>query len=224
MSNVVLALFALKLGNTAEEEYVVEMAILEEIPQEIEKILNNDLQKPDNSSVTHQAQNTASKPRLPEPEPIESLADIMANRVEQTSEEVEDNYLAAANGYGGSLKEFAKKRAQLKTQLENREKQKKVYSESLKANRTTISYSLVDRTAYHIPPPIYTCLEGGKVVINIKVDNNGLVTEVSFNEKSSSTTDYCLMQNAMEYAKKAYFNTSTKTSQIGTITYYFQPK
>ena len=107
---------------------------------------------------------------------------------------------------------------------EDIEEHKETFTNNLKYKRSSISYSLVDRNAYSLPPPIYTCIEGGKVVINIKVGRDGYVTEATFNETSSGTNNYCLIDNAITYALKARFNTGSKASQIGTITYLFQPK
>jgi hypothetical protein len=71
--------------------------------------------------------------------------------------------------------------------------QKKELTNYLAARRTSVSYSLLDRNNYRLPPPIYTCIEGGKVVINIKVDALGNVTEADLNEKSSGTSNGCLV-------------------------------
>ncbi len=62
------------------------------------------------------------------------------------------------------------------------------------------------------------------MVINIVVDAIGNVTDASFNEKSSGTSNGCLVDNAITYALKAKFNTSSKADQKGTITYSFQQK
>ena len=61
-------------------------------------------------------------------------------------------------------------------------------------------------------------------MVNITVDNNGYVTEASFNDKSSGTDNGCLVDNAIAYALKARFSPDSKAAQIGTITYLFQSK
>ena len=122
------------------------------------------------------------------------------------------------------VKELAKKREEIKQLLGEKEAKKEEYTNHLAERRTSISFSLVDRNGYRLPPPIYTCIEGGKVVVNIEVNNLGQVTDASFNEKSSGTTNGCLVENAIAYAYKAQFSTSDKPSQKGTITYLFQGK
>ena len=136
----------------------------------------------------------------------------------------ENEFPNGDEGFASNLKELAKKRKERKEELGEREADKKEFTNALKDKRTSISYSLVDRNAYYLPPPIYTCEQGGKVVINIKVDKAGDVFEVSFNEKSSNTNDYCLIENAKAYALKANFSRSNKNGQLGTITYLFQRK
>ena len=90
--------------------------------------------------------------------------------------------------------------------------------------KSSMHYSLVNRTHEFLPTPIYLCEEGGKIVINITVNASGLVTNSSVNASSTSNND-CLKDHALAYAKDARFNAdASKTSQIGTITFYFEGK
>ena len=104
------------------------------------------------------------------------------------------------------------------------EKYKPQNKDEKKANkRTLISYYLVGREAVtELPNPVYTCEQSGKVVINITVDDQGRVIEASYNKASSNTTNGCLIDNAIYYARKARFNKDSKNKQLGTITYLFQ--
>lgn len=88
---------------------------------------------------------------------------------------------------------------------------------------SSISFSLVGRSAIDIPNPIYTCDTPGKVVVNIAVNSNGEVIETSVNKRSSTTDNECLTEMAQQYARAATFSKLPgRTSQPGTITYYFQ--
>lgn len=88
---------------------------------------------------------------------------------------------------------------------------------------SSISFSLVGRSAIDIPNPIYTCDTPGRVVINITVNANGEVIETSVNKRSSTTSNECLTEMAQEYARGARFSKlAGRTSQPGTITYNFQ--
>lgn len=222
MANVVLLAYNVHLVNREEDEYVIEMAILDEEVEQLleekerlEKLAQNDPIK------SHRAFNETAKPSIGEPEPLKTLEELMEER-EMGSEPNESNEGDA--GFVSNLKELAKKRKERREQLGERDAEKKEFTNSLKDRHTSIFYSLVDRNAYYLPPPIYTCERGGKVVINITVDRNGDVLEVSFNDKSSNTSDYCLIQNAKAYALKASFSQSSEDRQIGTITYLFQGK
>ena len=148
----------------------------------------------------------------------------MEELIEERALSSETGEYADNSGFEEQLKQLKAQRDEKKEKLGERDAQKEEFTNYLKDRRTSISYSLVERNAYYLPPPIYTCIEGGKVVINITVDNNGYVTEASFNDKSSGTSNGCLVDNAIAYALKARFSPDSQNSQIGTITYLFQSK
>jgi len=224
MSIIVMLAYNIHLGGQEEEEYVIEMAlsdeVLEELLEEEEKKLE-ELASNADPIKSHMAFNQTAKPSIGSPEPLKTLQELQEER---ELNKASDNLVASDSDFASSLKELAKKREEKKKQMGEKEAQKKEFTNNLAEKRTSISYSLVDRNAYDLPPPIYTCIKGGKVVINITVDANGNVNETSYNEKSSTTSNGCLVDNAMAYASKAYFNPSSKVSQKGTITYLFQGK
>ena len=88
---------------------------------------------------------------------------------------------------------------------------------------SSISFSLKGRRAVKIPNPVYTCDTAGKIVINISVDANGYVIDSSVNKASSTSTNECLTDRALEYSAGARFSKlAGRNSQPGTITYYFR--
>jgi outer membrane biosynthesis protein TonB len=93
------------------------------------------------------------------------------------------------------------------------------------ANRnSTMSYSLVGRTHEFLPTPIYLCEKGGIIIITISVNRNGKVTQASVNGSSTSSNE-CLIDHALEYARNARFSEDPiKDSQIGTISFNFVGK
>lgn len=222
---VVLALYNIRMGQQeVEDEYIVEMVldaeILEELIKEEEKLLE-ELQNAD-PIKSHMAFNETAKPSIGNPERLKTLEEL---REEQATAESEDpSDLISDSEYAERVKELAKKREENEQMLGEKEAQKEEFTNNLAKRRTSVSYSLVNRNNYRLPPPIYTCIEGGKVVINITVDSNGNVVEADFNSKSSGTSNGCLVDNAITYALKAKFNSSDKDSQKGTITYLFQQK
>ncbi|RKR15095.1 hypothetical protein CLV91_1177 [Maribacter vaceletii] len=224
LSIMVLALYNIHLGKEEDkEEYVVEMVMLdEELEELIEEKEKLEEQAKADPIKSHLAFNETAKPSYGNPEPLKTLDEILEEReVASNSDAPSDN---SESDYNARVKELAKKREEKKQLLGEREAQKEEFTNNLAARKTSVSYSLVNRNNYKLPPPIYTCIEGGKVVINIQVNVVGNVTDASFNTKSSTTSNGCLVDNAITYALKAKFNSSDKASQKGTITYIFQGK
>lgn len=225
MAIVVLALYSIHLGDNQEtEEYIVEMVLDPEILEEIleeEEIQDN--QANADPIKSHMAFNETAKPSYGNPEPLKTLEELIKERSEMNEGETTED-LVSDSDYVERVKALAKKREEKKQLLGEKEAQKKEFTNNLAARRTSVSYSLIDRNNYKLPPPIYTCIEGGKVVINIQVDAQGYVTEANFNAKSSGTSNGCLVDNAIAYALKARFSASDKAFQKGTITYLFQGK
>ena len=220
LSIIILLLYNIHLGGETKEEYIIEMSLadedilelLEQEEQRLQEMVESDPVK------SHMASNETAKPSIGNPEPLKSLDELLAEQ------ESDRDFLSDESGYEASLKELAKLREERKQKLGEKDAKKKEYTTALSEKRTSVSYSLVDRNSYELPPPIYTCLSGGTVVINIKVDALGYVVEADFNDKSSNTNDWCLREHAIEYALRARFDSSNKSSQIGTITYLFQGK
>jgi hypothetical protein len=226
LSIVVLVLYNIQFGGQKEskEDYVVEMVMDPEVLEEIlkDEEPQEDLAKAD-PIKSHLAFNETAKPSYGNPEPLQTLEELMEERNEMSDGDPTEN-LISDSGYSERVKALAKKREEKKQLLGEKEAQKKEFTNNLAARRTSVSYSLVDRNNYKLPPPIYTCIEGGKVVINIEVNALGYVTDADYNEKSSGTSNGCLVDNAINYALKARFDSSDKDSQKGTITYLFQGK
>lgn len=225
MGIMILGLYNLHLGKTGvqEDEYIVEMMLAEEDIEELlqEKERLEEMQQAD-PIKSHMAYNETAKPSYGDPEPLKTLEELMAEKEASTDDPLDGPNMDSE--YAERVKELAKKREEKKQLLGEKEADKKEFTNNLAKRRTSVSYSLVDRNNYRLPPPIYTCIEGGRVVVNITVDALGNVTDADFNAKSSGTSNGCLVDNAITYALKAKFNGSDKTSQKGTITYIFQQK
>ena len=87
---------------------------------------------------------------------------------------------------------------------------------------TTVSYELSGRRHTWIPTPVYKCHTGGKIVVDIVVNGNGYVVKTEINKSKSNSNDPCIVQDAIRYAERSRFNTSTQARQQGSITYIFQ--
>ncbi|MBC6997636.1 hypothetical protein [Cytophaga sp. FL35] len=224
MGIVVLCLYNIHLGGTEEEdEYVVEMLLDDEILEELEEEEEVEEEMEESELVkSHMAYNETAKPSYGNPEPLKTLQEILEER--NTAEEGENSDEISDSEYAERVKELRKKREEAKQMLGEKEAQKQEFTNNLAKRRTSVSFSLVERSGYRLPPPIYTCIEGGKVVINIEVNSAGNVIDADYNAKSSGTSNGCLVDNAITYAYKAKFSSSSKATQKGTITYLFQGK
>ncbi len=226
LSLLVLLLYNLHLGAEEQDEYVIEMSLADEDLQELLEEEEKRAEELANANIikSNRAVNETAKPSFGDPEPLKTLEELMEEHNMNPENNSLEDMINADPEFAASLKEMAKIREERKQELGEKEAEKKEFTDYLANKRTRITYSLLDRRSFELPPPIYTCLEGGTVVINIKVDNLGYVTNAEFNDTSSNTSNGCLVENAIEYALKARFSPSSKVSQIGTITYLFQSK
>ena len=88
-------------------------------------------------------------------------------------------------------------------------------------HKSTISFSLPNRSKVYIPVPVYLCEVDGKIVVNITVNANGNVTDAYLNTSSTSSNE-CLVEHALEYARQSKFSAvPSKNSQVGSITFNF---
>ncbi|WP_373517327.1 energy transducer TonB [Pricia sp.] len=224
MAIVILCLYNIQLGKEDKvDEYVVEMLLqddIEELEKQKEELEEEQKMDPVKS---HLAYNEAMKPSQGKPEAFKTLEELMEER-EAAADKNEDPTDLSDGEYAERVKELKKKRQEAKQLLGEKEAKKQEFTNNLAKRRTSVSYSLIDRSNYRLPPPIYTCIEGGKVVVNIEVDDTGKVIDADFNSRSSDTSNGCLVENAVAYALKAKFSSHQRSTQRGTITYIFQGK
>jgi len=227
MSIIVLVLYNISLGQekNEEDEYIVEMMLAEEDIEDLIEEKERLMEEMANAEPikSHMAFNETAKPSYGNPEPLQTLEELMAEK-EASSDADEASNTLSDGDYAARVKELKKKREEAKQRLGEKEANKETFTNNLAKRQTSVSYSLVERNSRRLPPPIYTCIEGGKVVINIKVNSLGNVVAADYNERSSGTANGCLVDNAITYALKAKFNSSSRDDQRGTITYLFQQK
>ncbi|MDR1985157.1 MAG: TonB family protein [Prevotellaceae bacterium] len=87
-----------------------------------------------------------------------------------------------------------------------------------------VSFSLQGRSAAGgFPKPAYNLQKSGKVVVEIRVDQNGNVTSAHAIQKGSTLADATLWKAAEDAARRTRFNVDKNAaiSQMGTITYIF---
>lgn len=140
------------------------------------------------------------------------------NAAEQEASEAENSEGSSGNY---ALQQQKKKEKRKASEGNNTTSETSATESSLR--NSSIAFSLIGRSAIEIPNPIYTCDRAGKIVVNITVNAAGEVTSTSINEASSTSTNECLATKAQQYAADARFSKLPgRTSQPGTITYYFQ--
>ena len=209
MSSVVLTMHNIRLGNKEKEGYVIELSLLNEYLEksiEEDKKLQEDMVEAE-SIKSHIAFNKAEKLSIENPKTLKILDDIIAENDQFKNLLTFNNDFNGNFDYAYSLRELVKK------------KKEKI---GFTKRNTSVYYFLADRNHIYLPTPVYTCIEGGEIVVNIQVDAFGYVLDAVVNKKRSNTLNRCLVENAISYALKARFDTSDKTPQKGTITYLFQ--
>lgn len=226
MGLLVVSLFVIKLQSNPLLDDTYEVVLEEELLEQLEEELARAEESgPTERIRSHRVFNEDLNDPIEEPEPIRSAEEILEElKAEQAAEEP----LTENDGYSDYLEELARQRRERAKKLEESQKKEEKRPERpsyAKDRNTSVYFSLVGREPrYDIPLPIYTCIEGGKVVVNIKVDREGYVTEARYNAKASTTSNGCLVDNALEYAQRARFSASDKSEQPGTITYLFERK
>ncbi len=220
-SIVLLALynFSLSSNNKKARELLVDLENFQvEEPEEQEPEKE---EIPDNTNretaQTHQAfnENTEAREENFDRQLDEIFEKNSASQAESTPEE--------SSGTSGSYN-FQNEKKEVKKRSDGDRTTLATSTKSGGIDRSSISFSLLGRSAREIPNPIYTCDTPGKIVVNITVNAQGRVISTSINKGSSSTTNECLTEQALEYASQAVFSSlAGRNSQPGTITYQFKP-
>ena len=227
---VVLSLFSFQLklkGKLLTESYYL-IEPEEELTKEEQKIIE-DL----NKSASNKAFNEDEEYK----EMMRNFKSISANDFERTTKELEEakasetevkedisintSSLGSDNTYALNANEtgsYKKLQEQLNKRLENKKQ-----AEAHAKTKSTLTYSLKGRTLTYSDNPRYLCEKGGKIVVSIHVNHKGQVFDAFINGASNSNNQ-CLIDHAIEYAKSVEFDTSSKTDQLGTITFLFSGK
>ncbi|MEH6407373.1 MAG: hypothetical protein V7767_08840 [Leeuwenhoekiella sp.] len=207
-----------------EEEFLT-IPVIEEVPEpkteeEVKELSEQEIK---DLKITHQAFNSERLQREANQyfQEQDKISEALENASENTTEENEDNSDLAYTDYQSKI-EALKAQAKKEKSSGDDSKPEKAHVSTSGYRRSTVSYILSGRDALQIPNPVYTCSGTGKVVINIEVSSSGTVTKSSYNKKASSTTDGCLVDQALEYAERAYFNKASRNNQLGSITFEFQ--
>jgi TonB family protein len=224
---VVIAMFSiqLKLHGTLISENFYEIETESELTEEEQKPL-----EALDGTTTNKAFNEDQEYK----EMMRNFKAISANDFERTTKALEEakankvneeisintSYINT-NAYALNSEETASYK-KLQDELNKRLDNKKIADEHAKA-KSTLTYSLKGRIMQDYDIPRYLCENGGKIVVSITVNHKGLVTNTRING-SSNSSNQCLTDSALEYAKEVLFDSSNKKEQIGTIPVLFKGK
>ncbi|MDC8002770.1 hypothetical protein POV27_01780 [Aureisphaera galaxeae] len=216
VGNLVLLMVSVKLHKKEEpEEKGVPIEYAEELLEEELAVVSTE----DIKIETHSAYNEAEQ-FIRE---LENERNAETLNEEETSQEIEESSEIDTSSNDIALTDAKDHLEKMKEKLSKKRDSNKSEDDPTAVNRkTTISYLLNGRKALSLRNPVYTCESGGAVVVNIEVNALGNVTKASYNKQSSTTTNGCLIESALTYARRAKFTTkSDKPKQLGTITYLF---
>lgn len=212
--------FNLSNSNQKAREFLVDLETLRTEEQRVEEEPEPEdqpEQRTSRSVQTHRAFNENEEARQSNFD--QQLNEIFEKNSAASQEASEKESSNLAGNY--TLPSAKRKQAQKRSDGNNTSTQTSTKSGGI--DNSSITFSLKGRSAYDIPNPIYTCDISGKVVVNITVNAEGRVITTAINKGSSTTSNACLTEKAMEYASRAVFSPlQGRNSQPGTITYQFQ--
>lgn len=219
-SVLMLALYNFKLasGNQDTAEMLVDLEQYQLVEkEELEPEEKQAQQKERRDVQTHQAYNQDKETREAD---FKNKLDEIFKKNSAEQEEAEN---VDSEGSEGNYALNRKNSDEKKNRSDGDDSGEEASQKSAVYDYSSISFSLKGRRAVKIPNPVYTCDTAGKVVINITVDANGYVIDSSVNKASSSTTNECLTDRALEYSAGAKFSKlAGRDNQPGTITYHFR--
>lgn len=224
-SLLLLVLYNIKLSNSSDNkrEMLVDLEHWEqkdpedEQEPEPEEAQEQEEEPPQPNLRTHQAFNQERQENSRNFQ--ERLDEIFERNSAESTASGEENSNPSEGDF--NLSENSPEETQERS--DGNDKSEEISTETGNIRNSSISFSLVGRSAFHIPNPIYTCDNAGKIVVNITVNSEGTVTSTSINKASSTSSNKCLLENAEEYAAGAQFSELRgRDDQKGTITYYFQ--
>ncbi|MBI5539119.1 MAG: hypothetical protein HY951_03615 [Bacteroidia bacterium] len=119
---------------------------------------------------------------------------------------------------GYEVKDESKENQTVTTNTNNNNKSNNTY-----AGKAIITYNLNGRKATRLPVPAYQCLGSGEVIIEITVNQKGIVSSAVIVSSQTSLNEDCLADAAKRSALLSRFAIDLKapTSQKGTINYKF---
>lgn len=207
---LLIAFLSFKLGKVhSRHKETITIEFSEEQYKTIEQIIEQS--KPDISDI---------KPLSPE-----AIQNIASNVAEKMNEKIStEKYIEEVMKELGIDNMNPKYDNTLPDEIVNDEKiEKKTKTETVyNLGPSRVEYKIDDKRSHrYMERPIYKCQGGGKVVVNIIIDQSGTVLESKI--ASSSAADECLHEAALASAKSWQFQSNYNSPKRveGTITFMF---
>lgn len=202
--------------NTQDTMYI---DLIEELEDELEKQQQEELERRRFEQEFEDVRNLESNENSQLNADLKDAAGNQASQIYEEAEKVQARMRANKESYLEGLRE--------QQQIENSSRSDDSGKDEEKVERkyegnVTVSFSLEGRSAAYLHSPAYQCESGGSVTVSITVDPSGKVIAASI-DRSSSTTDVCLREMAVNAARMSRFNVdqSAPDKQQGTISYIF---
>lgn len=221
-SILILAMYNIRVSNSNKKvrETLIELNDLRQEAQKQEEQQPKEQPKPAAKQPKLQTHQAFNENRAESETNVKTRLDEIFEKNSAKQEASEEESSNPAKGAYDLSKTPAKKPKKASTGNNSSEE---ISTKEGSYRNSSISFSLVGRRAIFIPNPVYTCDTAGKIVVNIEVNAEGAVTSTSVNKSSSTSTNECLIDQALEYAAGATFSpASGRDAQPGTITYNFQ--
>ena len=228
---ILVANYSVLPEQVAEEDLVIELNFEQENENELIAEKNNKETKASNDN-SNRAVNESSPKNVKSGDYNEFNKETSGTNKEsfekQLNEELRDLEEQVIKdqreaGYGYTKEEIDAMLNTKKNKDLDSVKEQEPRSEAAFKGNTNITYKLSNRFDTQLEVPVYMCQYAGVVVVNIAVNKNGEVVSAKVDTESSKTKDACLLEAALNSAKKTRFNKKNDAANIqaGSITYKF---
>ncbi|NNE54584.1 MAG: hypothetical protein HKN32_01095 [Flavobacteriales bacterium] len=144
---------------------------------------------------------------------------------EQIAQDVYDELKALEQEFFDELSDKPKEEAEYQGEIpEQQDQENYEYFGKSYEGSVSATFELTDRFPIEQPLPTYKCKTGGTVTVNISVGQQGEVAQADVNPSRTTTSNECLLNEALAYARKWKFDPSFShpKKQAGTIIFKFQ--
>lgn len=222
--HLVLAIFLLSMEISRVNTHVeIEIVMDAPAPEEVQKQQEEEQRKEEIRQKTSEEEVQRMLRSIAVNENVKDNRESHETNVQQYIDEVmEELQEGGDRGRYKAQRDKNYKRDSLQYSRDKREQELDSLKSTFYSGESSVSYNLKDRYARFLPIPVFKCEFGGKVVVEISVNQKGVVQKATVIEAQSHPDD-CLWRVAVDAAERSRFNEkpSAPALQKGTITYNF---